>query len=102
MGNLLDVSCPCGYRAEGLCEGGLLGGKVAGVFACADCAELVSALVYSANPEGLDRRVSVKGQLVVVPRCPRCGSADVERWSSGAPCPRCEQPLAAEIVGIAD
>lgn len=96
IGDLLDLSCACGYRATDLDKGVLMSG-VSDLFTCSRCADVVSAWVgrWPDDPPG-----SVKAT------CPQCDGGELEPWGRGTPprgpCPRCGEMVSTVSVGIAD
>ena len=76
VGDLLDLRCECGYRAEDeLVSGLMMSGAVFELFVCGTCREVVSAETgsYFDDPS----------EGAAPPECPLCGGRPLAPWGNG-------------------
>ena len=97
MGEIIELSCPCGYTTRRLAVGGLFSG-VAELFCCRTCVAVVSVLVW-----GSGYQQDLVGDLEI--SCPDCRGYDLVRFGADrheGECPRCGREMVRQCLGIAD
>lgn len=97
MGSVIDASCRCGFRVEGLAIGSGFAGIEQILLSCATCGEIRTIERRWRDPDGNAYADAFAGERNPEDGCPTCGGRSEVVNEAGGPCPRCGAEL--QIVG---